>query len=177
LANKKRISLVQLEALPRLEPLKQRDLPNDFGKSYREASYGGWGSGKRWSSKNTTSGYLRLDIRRLQQRHCLGLDKSFSWYWTLNDQPYADIQIRSQYDRIVLSYRHHIRSEDWQSKEYPVLLTQTPCHFGGVRQWFLCPARGWGDVLPFSMAARYSPAEPTINSLTTANAKSSQSCS
>jgi hypothetical protein len=105
---------------------------------------GGYGSGQRWSSKNTTSGYLRLDVRRLQQRQCLEPGKSFRWYWTLNDQPFGDIQIRSHFDRIVLSYRHHSRSEDWQSKQYPVLLTQTPCNFGGVRQWFRCPARGCG---------------------------------
>lgn len=105
---------------------------------------GGYGSGRRWSSKNTTSGHLWLDVRRLQQKGCLDPGKSFRWYWTQNDQPHGDIQIRTQFDRIVLSYRHHSRSEDWQSKEYSVLLTQTPCHFGGVRQWFLCPARGCG---------------------------------
>jgi len=105
---------------------------------------GGYGSGRRWSSKNTTSGYLRLDVRRLQQRGCLVPGKSSRWYWTLNDRPHGDIQIRSQFDRIVLSYRLRSRSEDWQRKEYSVLLTQTPCHFGGVRQWFLCPARGCG---------------------------------
>jgi hypothetical protein len=105
---------------------------------------GGYGSGRRWSSKNTTSDYLRLDVRRLQQKECLEPGRSFGWQWTLNDKSYGDIRIRSELDRIVLSYRHHSRSEDWQSKEYPVLLTQTPCHFGGVRQWFLCPARGCG---------------------------------
>jgi len=105
---------------------------------------GGYGSGRRWSSKNTTSDYLRLDVRRLQQKGCLEPGSSFGWQWTRNEQPYANIQIRSQFDRIVLSYRHRRRSDDWQSEEYPVLLTQTPCHFGGVRQWFLCPARGCG---------------------------------
>jgi hypothetical protein len=105
---------------------------------------GGYGSGQRWSSKNTTSSYLRLDIRRLQRRECLKPGRSFGWQWTLNDKSYGDIRIRSEVARIVLSYRHHSRSEDWQSKEYPVLLTQTPCHFGGLRQWFLCPARGCG---------------------------------
>jgi hypothetical protein len=105
---------------------------------------GGYGSGRRWNSKNTASEYLRLDIRRLQQKECLEPDRSFGWQWILNDKSYANVRIRSESDRIILSYRHRRRSEDWQSKEYPVLLTQTPCHFGGVRQWFLCPARGCG---------------------------------
>jgi hypothetical protein len=105
---------------------------------------GGYGSGRRWSSKNTTSGYLRLDIRRLRRRQCLGPGKSFRWYWTLNDQPYANIDIRSHFGHIVLSYRHRRGPDNWQSKEYSVQLTETPCNFGGVREWFLCPARGCG---------------------------------
>jgi hypothetical protein len=46
----------------------------------------GYGSGQRWSSKNTTSGHLRLGVRRLQQRRCLGPGTSFRWHWTLNAQ-------------------------------------------------------------------------------------------
>jgi hypothetical protein len=132
---------------------------------------GGYGSGRRWSSKNTTSNYLRLDIRRLQRKECLEPGRILGWQWTLNDKSYANIRIHAQFDRIVLSYKRRSRSEDWQSKEYPVLLTQTPCHFGGVRQWFLCPARGCGDGWPFSMAGRYSLAGIAINSRMRANAR------
>lgn len=105
---------------------------------------GGYGSGRGWSGKNTTSDYLRLDVRRLQQRGLLDKCVNFSWQWTLNDEPYANIRIRSELDRMVLSYRHRWGGEDWQSEEYPVLLVQSPCHFGGTRKWFLCPARGCG---------------------------------
>jgi hypothetical protein len=101
-------------------------------------------AGKGWSSKNTTSAYLRLDVRRLQQKECLEPGRSFGWQWTLNDKSYANIQIRSEFDRIILSYRHRRRSEDWESKEYPILLTQTPCNYGGMRHWFVCPARRCG---------------------------------
>jgi hypothetical protein len=105
---------------------------------------GGYGSGQRWNSKNTTSSYLRLDIRRLGRKECLEPGRNFGWQWTLNDKSYGNIRIHTQFDRIVLSYKHRSRSEDWQSKEYSVFLTQTSCHFGGVRKWFLCPARGCG---------------------------------
>jgi hypothetical protein len=103
---------------------------------------GGYGSGRRWSSKDTTSDYLRLDVRRLQQEGLLDKCMSFGWQWTRNDEPYANIRIRSELDRIMLSYRHRSGGGDWQSKEYPVLLMQSRCHFGGARKWFLCPARG-----------------------------------
>jgi hypothetical protein len=105
---------------------------------------GRWGSGRRWSSKNTTSEYLRLDIRRLHQEGVLERRTTVSWQWTRNDQPYANIRIRPEPDRVVLSYRHRSGGDDWQSQEYPVLLVQSRCHLGGARTWFLCPARGCG---------------------------------
>ena len=101
-------------------------------------------SGRRWSSKNTTSEYLRLDIRRLHQEGVLARRGTASWQWTHNDQPYANIRIRPETDRVVLSYRHPSGGNDWQSEEYSVFLVQSCCHFGGARTWFLCPAKGCG---------------------------------
>jgi hypothetical protein len=43
---------------------------------------GGWGSGKRWSSKSTTSDYVKLDVRQLQCKSVLERGYSFSWGWT-----------------------------------------------------------------------------------------------
>jgi hypothetical protein len=40
----------------------------------------------------------------------------------------------------VLSYRHRRPGQEWESKEYPVLLKRTCCHYGGERVWFRCPA-------------------------------------
>jgi hypothetical protein len=105
---------------------------------------GGWGSGRNRSSKNTTSEYLRLDIRRLRQEGVLERCGTVSWQWTRNDEPYANIHIRPEADRVVLAYRHRRGGNDWQSKEYPVYLVQSHCHLGGARKWFLCPARGCG---------------------------------
>jgi hypothetical protein len=103
---------------------------------------GGYGSGRRWSSKDTTSEYLRLDIRRLQQKGVLALRYTVGWQWTRNDQPYADIRLRPEDDRLVLSYRHRTGQGEWKSQEYPVSIVKTRCYLGGVRKWFLCPARG-----------------------------------
>jgi len=88
--------------------------------------------------------YLRLDIRRLHQEGVLARCGAASWQWTHNDQPYANLRIRPEADRVMLSYRHSSGGNDWQSKEYPVFLVQSHCHFGGARTWFLCPARGCG---------------------------------
>lgn len=41
-----------------------------------------------------------------------------------------------------MRYRRQRCDEDWQDKEYPVLLDRTQCNYGGERTWFLCPANG-----------------------------------
>jgi hypothetical protein len=40
-------------------------------------------------------------------------------------------------NRIELSY-----IKDGEALRYPVRLTETPCHLGGARRWFVCPAVG-----------------------------------
>lgn len=46
---------------------------------------------------------------------------------------------------VTLKYRSRASGEtDWQDQSYPVYLDTTPCHLGGERQWFFCPARGCG---------------------------------
>ena len=105
---------------------------------------GGYGSGKRWGAKNTTGDYLALDVRRLQRDGLLEHRYSFNWRWSRNGETAGNIDIRPDTDRVTLSYRHRTRGEEWESKEYPVLLEWTPCRFGGERVWFRCPARGCG---------------------------------
>jgi hypothetical protein len=46
---------------------------------------------------------------------------------------------------VFLTYRHRSGGDNWKDESYPVYLTTTPCHMGGERHWFLCPARGCGQ--------------------------------
>jgi len=105
---------------------------------------GGWGSGKRWSSKSTTGDYRRLDVRRLQRDRLLERRFWFNWQWTCNGERVGDINIRPEADRVILSYKHRRPGDDWKHEEYPVFLERTRCHYGGERVWFRCPARGCG---------------------------------
>ena len=98
----------------------------------------------RWSSKNTTSSFRGLDVRWLLRRGHLQPGRRFSLQWTRNDEPNGSIGGHTEMDRIVLSYSQRERGEAWQPVEYPVWLDWTPCHYGGQRVWFLCPARGCG---------------------------------
>ena len=110
---------------------------------------GGPGSGRHYhcGSKSTTDDYRSLDIRRLQRDGLLKPGQAFSWQWSRNGEKVASIQVRTEINRIILSYKHRSGSEEWQDKEYPVRLDWTSCNYGGQRAWFLCPAAGCGRRL------------------------------
>jgi hypothetical protein len=107
---------------------------------------GGQGSGRRWhiGSKSTTGDYRALDVRQLQRKGLLSTGHAFSWQWTRNGEKVASIQVRTEVDRIILSYRQRNGGEAWQDKEYPIRLEWTDCNYGGQRAWFRCPASGCG---------------------------------
>ena len=64
--------------------------------------------------------------------------------WSINGEKVADINIRTETDRVILNYRSRSNGGEWQPMDYPVTLEWTPCNLGGRRAWFLCPARGCG---------------------------------
>lgn len=105
---------------------------------------GGLGSGRHWhyGGKDTTDDYRTLDVRRWQRDGLLTPGRAFGWQWTRRGEVVASIQARAETGRIILSYRHRSGGSEWTNKEYPVLLDWTPCHYGGQRAWFMCPAQG-----------------------------------
>ena len=105
---------------------------------------GGIGSGRRQGGKGTTSDMRAFDVRRLQRAGLLTLGRTFVWHWTCNDENVASIQVRTEVDRLNLSYRIRSNGGEWQPMEYPLYLQWTPCNLGGRRVWFLCPAKGCG---------------------------------
>lgn len=106
---------------------------------------GGSGSGRRWhySAKDTTEGYRSLDVRQWKRRGFLSPGRAFNWQWSRQGEVIASINVRAEPERVVLTYRHK-SGGDWKDESYPVHLVTTPCHMGGERPWFLCPARGCG---------------------------------
>ena len=106
---------------------------------------GGMGSGRRYQGgKDTTSDMRPLDIRKLHRDGLLTPGLACSWHWTVSGKEVASIQMRTEVDRVILNYRSRSNGGDWQSMEYPVTLEWTPCHLGGRRAWFICPAKGCG---------------------------------
>ena len=104
---------------------------------------GGFGSG-RHGGKSTTSDMHVLDIRKIARTGLLKPGQSFNWQWSRNGEPVANINLRTNTDRVTLDYRARDSGGEWQTMNYPVRLSWTPCTYGGQRAWWLCPASGCG---------------------------------
>jgi hypothetical protein len=107
---------------------------------------GGIGSGRRSQigTKNTTSDYQPIDVRRWQRAGLLLPNQAFNWQWTFNNKTFASISVRTEPGHIILTYRQRGNDNKWKDESYPVYLDWTKCHLGGQRPWFLCPAKGCG---------------------------------
>jgi hypothetical protein len=107
---------------------------------------GGPGSGNRWryGAKATTNDYRTLDVRHWAREGVLRPGYRGGWQWTRNGETVASIQMRAEQDRVILMYRHSSGGGEWKDEEYTVRLVRTPCHLGGSRAWFICPAVGCG---------------------------------
>ena len=106
---------------------------------------GGIGSGRGYQGgKYTTSDMRALDIRRLKRDGLLTAGQTFSWKWLCNGEEISSIRVRSEVDRVILSYRNRLEGDMWRPTEYPVYLEWTRCNFGGQRVWFRCPSRSCG---------------------------------
>lgn len=102
---------------------------------------GGFGSGNwcRWSSKGTTEANNRIDIRYLKKQGSLTPGTIGALSWSCGDEPSGSIRYITYHDRIELIYRSRDPGGEWEDVEYPVYFDETDCHYGGTRQWFLCP--------------------------------------
>jgi hypothetical protein len=105
---------------------------------------GGMGSGRHWYSgaKDTTDDYRSIDVRRWKRDGLLTPHQSFGWQWSRHGEVVASIRVRTESNRVVLTYRHRSGGEDWKDESYPIYLDWTACNLGGQRPWFLCPALG-----------------------------------
>ena len=101
---------------------------------------GGLGSGRTsGGGKVTAEGCRSIDINRLHREGVLTAGWSGSWEWNRNGERVSSISMRGGDDRIVLSYRSRIGSDDWQDVEEPIPIRWTPCRYGGQRPYFVCP--------------------------------------
>ena len=102
---------------------------------------GGIGSGNRvrWDKRTTLDQVKRIDIRYLKKRGMLKAGSSGTLSWTRGGEHNGEINYRCHDDFLQLNFRHKAHGSDWQSIEQRIFFDRKPCHYGGVRQWFLCP--------------------------------------
>ena len=101
---------------------------------------GGIGSGRpSYSGRDTVEACRSLDINKLNRLGCLRPGWSGGWQWTRDGERVAYIFLRSETDRVVLSYRYRFAGGDWQEVDEPVAIVRLPCRYGGSRPYFLCP--------------------------------------
>jgi ribosomal protein L37E len=102
---------------------------------------GGFGS-TRWgwtSTKGTVEGARSLDINRLNKAGCLRPGYWGGWQWTRDGERIADIGLRAEEGRLILSYRIRRDGGEWRNVEQPTPVVWVPCPFGGERPYFICP--------------------------------------
>jgi hypothetical protein len=101
---------------------------------------GGFGSGRPSGGGKVTAEACRsIDVNRLRREGVLSAGWYGGWEWKRNGEQVSSISIRGGDDRIVLSYRSRIGSEEWQDVEEPIPIRWMPCRFGGRRPYFVCP--------------------------------------
>jgi hypothetical protein len=98
----------------------------------------------------------QIDVRDWHRRGLLQ-GWGFTWSWHTRDgERVAWIQVRVQPgQQVTLIYRVREGGREWQDVEQPVVLTWTPCHYGGQHPWFICPGVVNGCVCGRRVAILY----------------------
>ena len=69
---------------------------------------------------------------------------SFKSKWTIHGRTIGKINFNTGRNKVSLNYATRIKKGDWVNQIYDISLQTTPCHYGGERYWFTCPASNCG---------------------------------
>ena len=101
---------------------------------------GGFGSGRTsGSGRDTVEACRSIDVNRLHREGCLRAGWMGGWHWTRDGEKVASINLRTEADRLHLSYRVRIGGGEWEDVAETVCIVSAPCRFGGSRPYFICP--------------------------------------
>lgn len=107
---------------------------------------GGLGSGrfKGKQTKDLTSQYPAVDIRRWKGSQLNQKGSLFRYEWILKQDEISSVLISVSLDHIIISDCRFMDTDIWNGQSFRIDISWTPCHFGGARPWFICPAPGCG---------------------------------
>jgi hypothetical protein len=101
---------------------------------------GGSGSGRRSGfGRDTVEACRSIDVNRLHREGCLHAGWMGGWQWTRDGEKVASINLRTEHDRLHLSYRVRSVGEEWADVDETVRIVRVACRFGGTRPYFICP--------------------------------------
>jgi hypothetical protein len=112
-----------------------------------------------YGGRRTCESCSWIDVRRWHREGRLSPSQRFSCAWTQRGVHCGVIDVRTGSDAVVLIYKVRSESHDWQSVEQRVLITWTPCRFGGRRPWFVCPVSSGGRYCGRRVAVLYGAGE------------------
>ena len=82
----------------------------------------------------------RIDIRRWHKGGYLNAGSSFTWQWTRGEERTGNIGVAVSNGSVRLNYSMRDGDDKWRDASQTIMTTSTPCHYGGSRPWFVCPA-------------------------------------
>lgn len=85
----------------------------------------------RYGGKLKCEQCLAIDVRSMARKGLLKPDSAFKWQWSNGNEIGCHIHPNA----IDLRYATNARP----MQTYTIELSATPCNYGGVRSWFVCP--------------------------------------
>ena len=119
---------------------------------------GGFGSGRpSGSGRSTVEACRSIDVNWLHREGCLCGGWTGGWQWSRDGEKVASINLRTDHDRLHLTYRVRIGSGEWEDVTESIHIVRLPCRFGGVRPYFVCPGVVNGTACGRRVAKLYGP--------------------
>lgn len=110
-----------------------------------------WGAG-RPAYRGKVEHCLRLDVRRWQREGILKAGAYGSWQWrdAETGKQTSSIGYVGGSDHVQLRY-----TSDGKDVNQQIRIESTPCRYGGMRPWFICPIRGERVAIVYFRAGRF----------------------
>jgi len=103
---------------------------------------GGYGSGRRVQSGPgyKTDDLSALDVRDLRRMGILNPGFCAHREFHENGKVFATARIEITQHRLLIDLQGQLKNRERLAHRWSLGLSWTPCHFGGERPWFICPA-------------------------------------
>lgn len=116
---------------------------------------GGFGSGRKPQGRHRgfAERACSIDIRDFARVGTLRAGNAGHWQWAIGTQFHGRVQVKTAPSTLLFTYRLAGDARDAPTRAVDVAITQSACHLGGSRAWFVCPGAGCGSrvaILYFS---------------------------